>query len=131
EARRARDAVLEQGTTEATAARLDRLGRRVRRSRALRWSLRGLRPLGADDVHRLGLPGHATGDTYDRLLRMLERVTGTSDGHTGPAHDHACPIGHLAHVVSGLDLATARLVVASLDLHDLRADHAGHEVSHG
>jgi len=143
EARRVRDAALDGGN-EAAGAGLDGLRRRVRRSRLLRWSLRGIRPLREDDVHQHGLPSAVVGDTYDRLIGMLGRaaagatgersarsvdglVAGRQVGDLAPAYS----TDHLAHLVTGLDLATARLVVASLDIHGLRAGHADHEASHG
>jgi hypothetical protein len=124
-ARRIRDAALETGN-EPGGVPLTRLSRKVRRSWLLRWSLRGLRSLSEEEVHQRGLPAEAVGDTYDRLLGMLERaVAGASTdlGATYSAH-------HVADLVSGLDLATARLVVASLDIQGLRTEHAEH-VEHG
>ena len=125
DARRIRDAALETGN-EPGGVPLTRLSRKVRRSWLLRWSLRGLRSLSEEEVHQRGLPAEAVGDTYDRLLGMLERaVAGASTdlGATYSAH-------HVADLVSGLDLATARLVVASLDIQGLRTEHAEH-VEHG
>jgi hypothetical protein len=124
QARRIRDAALGLGGEEGADARLARLRRKVRRSWLLRWSLQGLRPLSEDDVDRHGLPADATGDSYDRLIRMLDRADA---GEHAPAYS----TDHLAHLVTGLDLATARLVVASLDVHELRAGDSEHEVSHG
>src|SRR5690606_1954924 len=49
QARRVRDAVLREDG-EPTAGHVERLRRKVRRSRTLRWSLRGIRPLSEDDV---------------------------------------------------------------------------------
>lgn len=137
EARKIRDAELETG--EPAGPRLERLRRRVRRSWTLRWSLRGLRPLTEEGVHRHGLPTDAVGDTYDRLIRMLDRAAGAG-GHAAAAADAGArthnagltfSTDHLAHLVTGLDLATARLVVASLDVHGLRDDHVEDGVAHG
>jgi hypothetical protein len=126
EARAVRDALLSHGRDDETSARLGRLRHRVEGSRVLRWSLRGLRPLARETRTRLGLPEHVAGDTYDRLLRMLD-LAGDDD--------HICaaiPVDGLPDLVQGLDLATARLVVASLDPGNLRASRAPHhEVSHG
>jgi hypothetical protein len=136
EARRIRDIAL-RDDGEPTAGRVERLSRRVRRSWTLRWSLRGIQPLSHEDVERLGLPADAVGDTYDRLVGMLDRAAAgdrpapTGDEpHTGDGHRTLSP-DRLAHLVTGLDLATARLAVASLDLHGLRAGHNEHEMSHG
>ncbi|MBU2074987.1 MAG: hypothetical protein KJ938_11190, partial [Actinobacteria bacterium] len=116
---------------------LERLRRRVRRSWTLRWSLRGVRRLSDEDAHARGLPADAVGDTYDRLIGMLDRAvagvvatagnTGTRTNDTG----RTLSTDHLPHLVMGLDLATARLVLASLDIHELLAGQAEHEVSHG
>ena len=137
EARRIRDTALEPGDGPA-ASELERLRRRVRRSWTLRWSLRGVRRLSDEDAHARGLPADAVGDTYDRLIGMLDRavagVAATAAGDTGTRTDDASrtlSTDHRAHLVMGLDLATARLVLASLDIHELLAGQAEHEVSHG
>ena len=124
EARAIRDAVLDDGGNEETRARLGRLARRVRRSWLLRWSLGGLRPLTEQEVAQHGLPAEATGDTYERLIGLLDRVV-VGDARPVLSTDH------VAYLVTGLDLATARLVIASLDIGALEAGHAEHEVSHG
>ena len=137
EARRVRDAALESGDA-AAGSELERLRRRVRRSWTLRWSLRGVRRQSDKEAHARGLPADAVGDTYDRLIGMLDRavagVAATAAGDTGTRTNDAgrtLPTDHLAHLVMGLDLATARLVLASLDIHELLAGQAEHEVSHG
>ena len=137
EARRVRDTALESGDG-AAGSELERLRRRVRRSWTLRWSLRGVRRLSDEDAHARGLPADAVGDTYDRLIGMLDRavagVAATAAGDTGSRTNDAgrtLSTDHLAHLVMGLDLATARLVLASLDIHELLARQAEHEVSHG
>ncbi len=121
-ARRVRDALLdgEQDVDGALAA----LGRSVRRSRLLRWSLRGIRPLSGEDLDRYGLPAHAAGDTWERLLGMLERLREGADSGGTVLPDQ------VAALVTGLDLATARLVTASLDIHTLAARSADHAGSH-
>jgi hypothetical protein len=137
EARSLRDVALQPGG-EPTVGRVERLRRKVRRSRTLRWSLRGIRPLSAEEVHHLGLPAAAAGDTYDRLIGMLDRAS-AGDGPTAPgdvaAHMHGADRSlspdSLARLVTGLNLATARLVVASLDLDGLRAGHTKPGMSHG
>lgn len=118
EARRVRDTALDTGDAPGLA----RLRRRVRRSWTLRWSLRGLRPLAEVDLHHHGLPSGLAGDAHDRLLRLLDDP---EDAGTTLSTDH------VAHLVSGLDLATARVVLAGLDVQQLRAGHAGHEATHG
>lgn len=147
EARAIRDFLLKGDQDFRAAARTVRLVRRVRRSWVLRWSLRGIGPLLRKDLQRHGLSADLAGDTHDRLLRMLDRAapdvtaghSGDSDRRLGddpaPAHGRqghsaAASAEDLGHVVTGLDLAAARLVIASLDLHELRAGHAEPEVSH-
>ncbi|MFZ5846875.1 MAG: hypothetical protein ACOYX5_05785 [Actinomycetota bacterium] len=139
EAARLRDAALQDGGARVTEE-LERLRRRVRRSWTLRWSLRGLRMLSEQDVHHLGLPADAVGDTYGRLVGMLDRATeaeGQTAQQSGTHAQHRArtvPADRLGRVVTGLDLATARLVLASLDLDGLHTEHTAHTVpgtSHG
>ncbi|MQA35611.1 hypothetical protein [Modestobacter roseus] len=89
-AARLRDAALDGELHQGDA---DRLARRIRRSRLLRASLRGLGEL-------------PDGDAHDRLLHWLD----------GAAAERTTTLGDVAELVTGLDLAAARLVVASLDL---------------
>ncbi len=105
-ARRARDAALD-GDVSAARAHLGRLRDRVRRSVVLRWSLRGVGRLDPPTV-----PAGLEGDAHDRLVRLLERaVTGVAgDGPPPPA----LAAVDLAELVGGLELATVRLLVASL-----------------
>jgi hypothetical protein len=129
--RKIRDAALGSEDELADRDGLERLRRKVRRSRALRWSLRGLCPLTEDEVRHQRLPVDVVGDTYDRLLRMVDRATSSGGGESRHDVRPAVWTEHLAQLVVGLDLAAARLVLASLDLHELQADDAHHEVAHG
>jgi hypothetical protein len=122
EARRVRDAMLEGGDRATTTVRLDRLRRKVTRSWVLRWSLRGVRPIADEDLERHDLPSHLAGDTYSRLLGMLDRAA----DDTGPL-PAAFPVDKLPRLVAGLDVAAARLVVASLDAHELQPGHVRHD----
>ncbi len=117
-ARQLRDAQL---ASTAPAEIADKLRRQVIRSRSLRWSLRRLRTLTAAELADHGLPTRLEGDTYDRLLSMLDRLSPT-EGDQGKGQDMGPE--SIAAVVVGLDLATARLVVASLDLPPLQAHQA-------
>ncbi|MGC5583165.1 hypothetical protein [Ornithinimicrobium sp. W1665] len=130
QARRIRDAALETGGGPSDPG-VERLRRRLRRSWALRWSLRGLCPLTEEEVRHHGLPVDVVGDTYDRLLRMVDRATSSGGGEGRHDVRPAVWADHLAQLVVGLDLAAARLVLASLDVHGLRVGQAEHEVSHG
>ena len=128
EARRIRDALIEGGDQAVTTELLQRLHRKVTRSRLLRWSLCGIRPLDRQDLEHHDLPVHLGGDTYARLLGMLECASDYDVNHPVAA---AFPVDLLPGLVTGLDLATARLAVASFDLHELRSGHAQHlGVSH-
>ncbi|RKN50405.1 hypothetical protein [Micromonospora endolithica] len=125
-ARRIRDALLSDAHVDRAAADVDRLCRSVRRSWLLRWSLRRLRYLSDDDLDRHGLPAHLGGDTRDRVLSMLQQagtiLAGTA-GEPGTGHTSPTPVGRIPELVRGLDLAAARLVVASLDLDALSSAH--------
>ena len=79
-ARHDRDALLEGGDPAGTTAKLDALRAKVRRSRVLRWSVRGIRPLDRGRLERDRLSSGLGGDTYERLLGMLERA-GDQSGH--------------------------------------------------
>lgn len=128
-ARGIRDALLFTDVADPSAD-LDRLRRAVGRSWLLRWSLRRLGPLTAQDLTRRHLPSRLQGDARDRLLTMLDRaatsIAGTAGEHTtnrsGPT-----PVEAIADLVCGWDLATARLIIASLDLEEWTADRV---VSH-
>ncbi len=127
QARTLRDAAVGTGEGPVDVGDLERLQRRVRRSRVLRWSLRGLRPLPEEEARHHGLPAGTAGDTYDRLVRMVDRAAAASRLGDRPV----VRVEHLGKLVVGLDLASARLVLASLDLDELRADHVQHEAAHG
>lgn len=94
---------------------LERIERRVRRSRVLRWSLRGLAPLDAAALAEHGLPASSGGDVHDRLLAMLADARAALLVPAAP-WPVAAARGALPALVTGYELATARLVVASLPL---------------
>lgn len=86
-------------------APVERWAKRVRRSRTLRWLLRdvGIAP--------------TKGDALDRLYRWLDT------DQVPTAQDTRWTLDHLPGLLTGTDLATARLIVASLDPDlDLLAD---------
>ena len=90
-------------------SRLQRLERRVRRSRTLRWSLRGVRPSSAAT--------QAAGpDAHELLFALLDNAAGAVGGSTelGSAPLPGIAASELASAVLGQDLATARLTVATL-----------------
>ncbi|MBB2892070.1 hypothetical protein [Flexivirga oryzae] len=152
-ARGQRDVLLTETGEPVGEAReeLRRLRRRVERSWGLRRSLAGLGRLGHGDVSRLGLSGPAAraaergGDVWARLQTWLvEADLALSSGPVAPAEGPRGRPGRgsdalvaaAAHLMPGLDLGDARLVVASLDpdpddLHSTgvagdRDPHSGH-----
>lgn len=132
EARAIRDEVLRGNSGAAAGERFVRLDRRIRRSRLLRWSMRGIGVVDAEDVDCGGLPRDLMGDSHERLLAMMDR---TMAGLTGQdrAAEPPCPAvspEHIARLVTGLDLAAARLMVASLGSHVMPASADRNSVSH-
>lgn len=128
-ARGVRDTLLagaDAGADAGAAARaLLELRRTVRRSRLLRWSLRDLRWVSSEELDRLGLGEELGGDTWDRLLFMLDEARRQVAGEhaTGCAASRPVVTSEaLGTLVTGLDLATARLVVASLGHCRTRAE---------
>ncbi|WP_019901807.1 hypothetical protein [Salinispora arenicola] len=106
----------------AAATELVRLRRQLRRSRLLRLSLRRVGPLGPGELTRLRLAPELAGDVWDRLDGMLDRADRAVSGGTGAVTAlPVTPPEAVASVVSGWDVATARLIVASLDIDVLGA----------
>ncbi|KUG57034.1 hypothetical protein AVL61_15500 [Kocuria rosea subsp. polaris] len=133
-ARRTRDALL-HGDRGAARDAVERLHRTVRRSRLLHWSLRSVLPLGPPALERHELPRHCLGDAHDRLLSRVERIRAEAGGAEPAAvaqpareDDGAVPWAVLPDLVTGLELASVRLAVASLDLEPHPAVQA---VGHG
>ena len=115
-ARRARDALV-RGDQGAARDALERLHRTVRRSWLLRWSLRGVLVLDQFDLARHDLPEVCRGDAHDRLSSMVERLRSEVCGAAPvPEETGAVPWETMSHLVTGLELATVRLAVASLNL---------------
>ncbi|MEN4473943.1 hypothetical protein [Mycolicibacterium cosmeticum] len=104
---------------EAARKQIASLTSLIHRSRVLRWSLRGLAPVAVDDVHTYELPAGLAGDTYGRLLTRLDVVQGLihHEAETPQLHMRSSAVAHmLPALVEGLDLATARLVIAGLGI---------------
>ena len=121
-ARRVRDLLLgaDRTSPDEVVTEVHHLEKQIRRSPGLRWSLRGLGRLSVERLAADGLPGHWRGDVHDRLLAKAalareQAVRGHGAASGWPrwslAQQAAVPL-----LLSGLDLATARLVVASLGL---------------
>jgi hypothetical protein len=119
---RMRDALLDGDDGVAVAARVDRLADRVRRSRLLRWSLRGAGPIDADACRDLGLGDRAAGDVHHRLVALLSDVRSALHGGALPP---AVPLDVLPRLLPGLELGAVRLLVASLDLDTEARTSAG------
>jgi hypothetical protein len=113
-ARRIAADLVTRGDIAAASAALDRLQRHVKRSYLLRWSLRGLGPMTAEHLADHGLADHLLGDVHDRLLATLARARAELKG--APADPVGSTLDALPHLVTGLDVAAARLVVASFGL---------------
>ncbi|WP_432534668.1 hypothetical protein [Kineococcus arenarius] len=125
QATRVRDRCLDGVPLAECAAAVERLARRVTRSRSLRWSLRGSSiPTG---------PGGLEGvELLDRVLDWLEQARVAGQAPAGPAELGGEVTGEgtgegvtrwgaervsleaLSDLVSGLDLAAVRLVVAGV-----------------
>lgn len=116
QARQIRDLLLDEPAAVGRAQLLlEKLLRKLRRSWLLRWSLRDLAPFDVADAERRRLPGPLSGDTYDRLLAHVENALAyLSLSPSVFRADLSSVIGALPELVRGLEVATARLVVASL-----------------
>lgn len=110
---RVRDALLYGDDEAAVAVRLDRLTQRIRRSRVLRWSLRGAGPIDTGTCRDVGLDDRAAGDVHDRLVTLLSDARSALDGGSLPG---PVPLDALAQLLPGRELGAVRLLVASLDL---------------
>ncbi len=126
-ARRIRDGLLCDTDMVILTSDLDRLRRTVRRSWLLKRSLRGLGQLTAHELAHHDLPGTLEGDVRDRLVAMLDAAAQSMTGQRAPGPRHPARVDLIADLVRGWDLATARLIVASLDLDPLAVDY---ETSH-
>lgn len=129
-ARQARDLLLDGSDVDRAQQLLEKLHGELRRSRMLRWSLRDLAPLSAENLDRYQLPAALAGDAYDRLLARVGLArTNLREPSTNSAFrpDLIKFIDVLPSLVQGLDVATARLVVASLGIdtgaRDERSPH--------
>ncbi|MEV2268453.1 hypothetical protein [Nonomuraea africana] len=113
-----RDRLLADAPPAELAPPYTRFARRVRRSRTLRWMLRNVGAIGE-------------GDALSRLERWLAATSAAIaalDDNTPleeqPPSRHE-PEGLLPHLLIGAELATARLIVASLD-PDLDRNQVAH-----
>lgn len=109
----ARDVLLDRPDVAGGSALLDGLERRLRRARLLRWSLRGIGQLhsGEDGIE---VPEHLDGDVPARLWQLLDRARTELTGDAVPEVSLPDVLATAERLVAGLDLAAARLVLASL-----------------
>ncbi|MFI6803026.1 hypothetical protein [Streptosporangium canum] len=138
-ARRLRDRLLWERPDDGLAEDFARFARRVRRSRPLRWMLRGLGTVDASH----GPAVRVRGDVVARMERWLagtEAALGELDDRSRLADDEGPrgPVGErpsesllavLPTLLAGAELAAARLIVASLD-PDLDQVPSAYEVLH-
>lgn len=118
---RVRDDLLAGAAPVDVGSTLERLVRRVSRSRLLRWSLRGLGGLDDAALEHHHLPARCRGDVHDRLLALLEGcLDAVREPSTAEVVDDAGVAARaraaLPALVTGYELAAARLVLASLPL---------------
>ncbi|KZS76545.1 hypothetical protein A4G29_03200 [Mycobacterium kansasii] len=125
-ARTTRDELLSDADARHAASLLNTLHGKLRRSRTLRWSLRDIASLTPEDCKTLELPTALAGDCYDRLLAQVDMarhaLANTTDP-SGVATAATSVLDALPHLVSGLDIGAARLVIASLGIDT--ASHPG------
>ncbi|WP_034722834.1 hypothetical protein, partial [Intrasporangium chromatireducens] len=122
---RLRNALLDAAASPQPAddERRGRLATQVQRERGamarsalLRWSLRRLGVVDAARVEEQGLPRNLCGDARDRLLALLDRAAARLRSGAEAATEVPIRAAAIGDLVSGLDLATARLVIASLGI---------------
>ncbi|MEU2069960.1 hypothetical protein [Streptomyces anulatus] len=134
-AHRLRDDLLDGAPAAALASRLERLVRRIGRSRTLFWLTRGIGVVTAQDARQAGVSGpaaRADGDVPARYRQWLadirhdvarlddpspldparESPRGRWDAQQPPS---AALVALLPQLLDGAELAAARLIVASLD----------------
>ncbi|MGA5148145.1 hypothetical protein ACPCSF_24355 [Streptomyces griseoincarnatus] len=134
-AHRLRDDLLDGAPAAALAPRLERLARRIGRSRTLFWLTRGIGVVTAQDAQAAGVSGPAAragGDVPARYRQWLtdirhdmarlddpspldpaqESPRGRWDAQQPPS---AALVALLPRLLDGAELAAARMIVASLD----------------
>ncbi len=117
-----RDDLLDGASFADCASAVQSLTGRVRRSRLLRWSLRGIGVLDSSGRAERGVTDALAGDVHDRLLARMAGI-GSRLLSAGPVAEAEADRGRearaamdlLPSLVTGLDLGAARLVVASID----------------
>ncbi|GAA1294635.1 hypothetical protein GCM10009609_75010 [Pseudonocardia aurantiaca] len=105
QSRRLRDALLAGASREQIAAPAAALARRVRRSRTLRWLIRGI-PAGATDV---------AGLLEQRLTAIEVAVASRTETAGAVRAASRQSVDELAGLLVGAELAAARVIVAAVD----------------
>lgn len=123
-AQRLRDEALDESRLTALVPRLRKWAERVRRSRTLRWLLADVGSTPDDPP----TPPPLAGDALARLYRWLDVVIQASDQLALPdRRETQWTVDALPALLEGTEVATARLVVASLDPDlDLLAHREAH-----
>ncbi|MER7071926.1 hypothetical protein ABT295_09420, partial [Terrabacter sp. NPDC000476] len=111
-----------QGSDVGLAKEADALVGRIRRLHTLRWSLRGLGRAAPGWLDERHLPSWWAGDAYDRLLALLAALHESAATTAVAAERPDVPLrrtdaDHAIRLCTGVDVAAARLVIASLALH--------------
>lgn len=135
-ARRLRDDLLDGAPAAALTPRLERFARRVSRSRTLSWMTRGIGWVSVEEAREAGVSGPAAragGDVTDRYRQWLADIhrdvgrleepsqlrPAVEEGSRGRWREDDPPsaalIALLPGLLTGAELAAARLIVASLD----------------
>ncbi|NIJ11386.1 hypothetical protein FHU38_001730 [Saccharomonospora amisosensis] len=107
QARRLRDDLLRGEPDEPALARW---GRRVRRSRTLRWLLAGI-----GDTGDTTAPARLRGDALARLHRLVDEAMRPDQEAGGSDDSTEWSLRVLPELLRGSELAAARIIVASLD----------------
>ncbi|EOY45750.1 hypothetical protein SLI_1033 [Streptomyces lividans 1326] len=136
EAQRLRDDMLDEAQTKEVLPRVERLARRVGRSRTLYWLSRGIGPVSTADARAAGVTGPAAragGDVPARyrqwltdVVRDVLRLDDTAPldpatqesprGRWDAARPPSVALAKLLpQMLEGAELSAARLIVASLD----------------
>jgi hypothetical protein len=107
-ARQIRDGLLDAAPVDRCVRELDALAARVARNRIFDWCLRGITVPG---------PGGENQELFTLPARWLSAAAAGLDGRDALTSTPHLAAGDVGELVTGLDLASARMVVAGLALH--------------
>jgi len=132
---RIRDNAVSGAALVDLAAALEQLGRRIKRSRLLRWTLKGIVVApGFDAPHDGGSRADAV-SVRDRLIEWLDEAVriarGAPDAYESPefaAAQHS-NLAALPGLITGTDIASARLIVAGLAIDTAKIAYAPEPLS--